>query len=81
MNSLSRRLKRLEAMIVDDPVIILVRDQSGNEAEIKITEFESRWKEQGLVFVRIVSGYDPTGHDIDVILNSWNEIANMEEMK
>lgn len=77
-NSVEKRLKRLEEMIAGEPVIVLVSDSLGSEREMNIDEFAERWKADGLSFVRIVHGYDPTGRDIDIILNTWECIANMD---
>ena len=77
-NSVEKRLKQLEEMIAGEPVIVLVSDPSGSEREMSIDAFAERWKADGLSFVRIVRGYDPTGRDIDVILSTWEVIANMD---
>lgn len=75
LRDMERRLQRLEGQFIDDPVYVLVRDPTGQEEEMTVSEFDRRRKAEGLVFQRIVRGYDPTGRDIDVILSSWEEIA------
>ena len=76
--SLDKRLQQLEEALVGDPVVILARDPEGQEVEITIKDFAARRELEGLTFVRILRGFDPTYHDVDVILDSWDCVAAMD---
>lgn len=76
--NLDKRLQRLEEALVGDPVVILVRDPEGQEVEMTVQEFDARRKSEGFAFVRILRGFDPTYHDVDVILDSWDCVAALD---
>lgn len=78
LRDMNNRLQRLEKQLIGNPVYILVCNPAGHEEEITVSEFDKRRKAEGLVFQRIVRGYDPTGRDIDIILSSWDSLACMD---
>ena len=78
LRDMNNRLQRLEKQLIGNPVYVLVRDPTGQEEEMTVSEFDRRRKAEGLVFQRIVRGYDPTGRDIDIILSSWDSLACMD---
>ena len=76
--SLDKRLQQLEEALVGDPVVILARDPEGQEVEMTAKEYGERWKSDGLDFIRILRGFDPTYRDIDLILSTWRIAAEEE---
>lgn len=78
MYSVDARLRRLESRLRPDPVIIMVEDPEGNQEEMTVAEFAGTREARGLVFVRILRGFDPTYRDIEIILDSWECVAKMD---
>ena len=78
LRDMEKRLQRLEEQLIGDPVIILVGDSKGNNFEMTVPEYIKRWKKEGLGFIRILRGYDPTFRDIDAILSVFFELAEMD---
>ena len=75
--NLKKRVDKLAARALPTEVWVMAQAEDGTEREVTIDEWYDRRHE--LRFMRFTRGYDPTFHDINLLIASMYEECGMPE--
>ena len=77
MNGIKKRVGAIEAAILPREVWMLAETEAGTTTEVTVEEWYNR--RHALRFLKFTRGFDPTYHDIDLLIAAMCEECGMME--
>lgn len=77
LNGIKKRVGTIEAQVLPTEVWLLAETEAGTTTEVTVEEWFNRRHE--LRFRKFTRGFDPTYHDIDLLISAMFEECGMME--